>query len=1500
MENRYKVVLSGDDFYQEVELPKDMERLTLGTDPGCDVRVRKTGFFEPVQLDFLKTGDTWSVFSADNLFFNSGGSEKLSTRRLRHGDVLYVYFQASSLAVFQMEFLVDFQNERKKFERQIDISANSYIQIGAGAGNHIVLQSQYAQRDTITLERHNGSLVLVNERTQYGVYHNGIKVNLGAVIQDTDFLWISDYVFYFKGDALFTEIRPDMLITLPYTDNPLRPEYPKFTRNTRIKTVLDDTKIEILDPPNKPEEQKENWFMRLMPSMSMLVTAAAMAVIGGGRMIVFSAISGIMAIVTSTVTYFNSKKDKKESAEKRVETYRKYIEDKQSTIEEDRLKERLDRENLYIPIEKEKERIWTFDADLFDRVPTDADFLCLRLGSGAVKAAKEISYKKQEKLEAEDDLALLPEQTASLYGYIQDAPVVCDLKEIGALGVVGAEADRYTIFKNMLVDLAARQYYTDVRFLLVAGSGDKEKIHWARLLPHVWCDEMDTFGIVTEEESRGPLFEHLFKELSSREESGTFAYHIIVFFYDDTGFKTHPISRFLSAAKDLGVTFVFFKDRRDQIPVGCQYIVDIEGNGGAKIISAENRAESTYFYYPTLSDEEVQNIAFLLAPVFTEEISLESSLTKNYSMFQMLNILAAEDLDLKKRWSDSRVTESMAAPIGISKTGIITLDLSDRADGPHGLVAGTTGSGKSEILQTYILAMATLFHPYEVGFVIIDFKGGGMVNQLRPLPHLIGAITNIDGKEIDRSLKSIKAELEKRQRCFAEADVNHIDKYIAKFKDGQVKEPLPHLIIIVDEFAELRAEQPEFMKELISAARIGRSLGVHLILATQKPSGQVDDQIWSNSRFKLCLKVQSQSDSNEVLKSPLAAEIREPGRAYLQVGNNEKFELFQSAYSGAAAEADAPRGKEFSIDQILSSGKRRRIFVQKRTKSDERAATQLDVIVQFIQKYCESSGIRKLPDICLPSLETLIPFRESASVSEHITIDLGIYDDPDQQIQEPYPLDLTASNVMMIGSVQTGKTNALQTIIRSLSTRYSPEEVNIYIIDFASMVLKNFESLAHVGGVVTSSEDEKLKNLFKLILEEIETRKEKLMQLGVSSFAAYKEAGRTDLPQIILMIDNLTALRELYLQDQDDLLLISREGLAVGVSVVIANSQTAGIGYRYLSNFAKRIALFCNDSGEYSSLFDHCRETLENIPGRGLIVQDNRFLECQIYLAFEGEKEIDRVTAIRQYIKETNRRFHGQAARRIPVIPELLTSAYVDEVFGSYLDEPFHVVAGLDYASVMPFELDFSALNLLAVSGADGAGRHNFIHYVTDVLRKEEQGQLRVYVIDGPHRRFDYLRSALNTAGYSLAAEDAAKYVCEIENRLKTRYEAFVAGNEPELELNLLILEGEDAIKAVSDDRRSSDAYKNLIGKYRSMGVAIIILVDNLSIPYSAPDMMKTIRDTQHLIFFDDLSALKLFDVPMSVARQFRKPISLGDGYYMREGEVHKLKTPLLSNDLNG
>ena len=357
------------------------------------------------------------------------------------------------------------------------------------------------------------------------------------------------------------------------------------------------------------------------------------------------------------------------------------------------------------------------------------------------------------------------------------APVVCDFKSVNAVGVVGNEDYRFNILKNLVIDIAARQYFSDVKMVFVAEEKDADRVSWLRMLPHTYDEDAKLRTVITDNESKNIVFEYLYKELTFREQRKKHENNIVVFFYDEYGFKNHPISKFVEKAKDLGVTFVFFGEKEADIPLGCGYIIEAKAER-AVLISTTDSSKTVEFTYPILQDADAKRIVNLLAPVYSEEISLEGTLTKSISMFEMLNILAVDDLNLEERWNKSQVFRSMAAPLGVTTNGLISLELHDTAHGPHGLVAGTTGSGKSEILQTYILSMATLFHPYEVGFVIIDFKGGGMVNQFKDLPHLLGAITNIDGKEIDRSLKSIKAELQKRQRLFAEAEVNHIDKYI--------------------------------------------------------------------------------------------------------------------------------------------------------------------------------------------------------------------------------------------------------------------------------------------------------------------------------------------------------------------------------------------------------------------------------------------------------------------------------------------------------------------------------------------------------------------------------------------------------------------------------------------------------------------------------------------------------------------------------------------------
>lgn len=1481
--NRYRVTLSSNTVYKEIELASDMQQVKVGTGVDCDVRLRKELFFGQIELVFAKNGDDWAVSCSDNMYLTVGDIRKLMTKKLVHGDVLEIKYQESDNLVFTMEFLIDFDDGKKKYERAIDVSGVNSLTIGTDQSCNIAIGGQYVKNDMLVLNRKADGFVVNIQNATYGMYINGKKAKSGDVVKNSDFFSVSDYFFYYKSDVIRTEIRDDMRInSLTYQDNPANPVYPMFKRNTRVKVALNDEKIEILDPPAKPQKPKNNVISRLLPSIVMVVAGIAMSFVSP-----FMLISSGLGVVTAIIGLIQGNQDFKKDAAARIEKYNNYIANKRRDIEACRTEEQKTLEEIYIPQQVEQTRFDSFSSDLFDRTKDDEDFLCVRLGSGDVEAKREINYKKQEKLEIEDDLQELPEKLSNEYKNVHGAPIVCDLKIANAIGVIGSETFRFEMMKNIVIDIAARQYFSDVSMFFVAEKEHSNEIHWLRMLPHVYNADIGIRNIICDDESKNIIFEYLYKELTVREQQKSFDKQLIAFLYDEYGFQSHPLSKFVDKASDIGVTFVFFGKTKADVSIGCKFLIEEQEKQTALLVDTDDRATATAFSYPVITDAQAVSIVNLLAPVYTEEISLESTLTKNISMFELLNIIAVDDINLKSRWAKSQVYKSMSAPIGVSKTGIVALDLHDKAHGPHGLVAGTTGSGKSEILQTYILAMTTLFHPYEVGFVIIDFKGGGMVNQFRDLPHLLGAITNIDGKAINRSLKSIKAELQKRQRLFADADVNHIDKYIKKYKAGEVSTPLPHLIIIVDEFAELKAEQPEFMKELISAARIGRSLGVHLILATQKPSGQVNEQIWSNSRFKLCLKVQSQEDSNEVLKSPLAAEIKEPGRAYLQVGNNEIFELFQSAYSGASEKADDSNIKEFTIYNLNTSGRRVPVFQQKKQKNGENSATQLDSIVKYVADYCHAINLPKLPDICLPALESVIEYNGISH--EDFAVPVGIYDDPDNQLQDTYELNVFSENTMIVGSSMTGKTNLLQLIIRGIANKYTPKEVTIYIVDFASMVLKNFEKLAHVGGVVVPNDDEKLKNLFKLLNEEIVSRKEKLLTAGVSNFIAYKEAGYSDLSQIVLLVDNLTSLKELYFNEEDLLLPICRDGLSVGISVIISNSQTAGIGFKYFSNINQRVAFYCNDPTEYQSLFSHCKIQPENTAGRCLVQREKELYETQTFISFSGEKEFERVQEISKYIDSINSKF-DYSAKHIPVVPDVLVESILLNDFGVKSDDN-KMVIGLNFANVTPVLLDYSKQDVLAVSGSTES-KEMFVSYLKKTL---VQMQIETLILDDYSESFGDVCDESMVSLYSKKVEDIQEMLASLRTTLTERYaERELSGTTAVAHMRpiVLVINSNDAIKYISENSEALEIYKDIVKKYKNLKSMILFTnVENDTITYSSPEVMKMMKDNYQLVIFEDLSNVKLFDVPLAVSRRFKTPLKDNEAYFLSGNTLRKIKT---------
>lgn len=1512
----YKLTIFGSGLYREVELSEyPGSKIKIGTTTACQVRFNREHFFDDFEMTLTGEAMMWTLSCTENIYFKTENLLKQYMLRLKHGDSVKVYYDSTGSELFSLEFLIDFERHSGQYDTWIDISGQNGFMLGGGEGCQIKILDTMLGHDYIYLSRSSGGYTAGTSGSRYGLYINGFKAEkLSVEIKEHDFFSLMGHPFYLAGGRLYTTKSKYIQSSFPVfpvntPENAL--VYPRFKRSARQLYVLPDTCPEVLAPKTKKQPPKKNLMMTLIPAISSLVLMVALrGAMGGGMFVVYSAAMMALGAGMSVWTYKNDGKDYKIEQKEREEKYLAYIDEQEMKIAKLREKEAAVLKMQYLSAEEDEALIENFDSRLFEKRPSDGDFLEVYLGRGARPSVCQVKYKALEYKETEDELADIPQKLHDKYEWLYDAPITLPFTKAAVVGIVGTRTKLYQLLKNMVLDIAARHFYSDVKMFFIFKPQDKKLFEWLRWLKHTWRKDAGLRGFMYDEESEKAVLEFLYSELSfreqlSKEERKTLEYYVI-FVYRQEALSSHPVSKYIENAADYHFIFIFFEEHKELLHQSCSRVIYLNNDAfEGYVYDCGNMENARAFQYTHISGEAAAKAALRLSPVYVDEISLESSLTKNISLFELLNIINTSDLDLKRRWASSKIYDSMAAPVGV-KSGdeVVYLDLHEKSHGPHGLVAGTTGSGKSELLQTYILSMATLFAPYEVGFVIIDFKGGGMVNQFKGLPHLNGAITNIDGREIERSLKSIRAELKKRQELFAQYHVNHIDAYIRKYKSGETDRPLPHLILIVDEFAELKSDQPEFMKELISAARIGRSLGVHLILATQKPSGVVDNQIWSNSKFKLCLKVQNREDSMEVLKSPLASEIKEPGRAYLQVGNNEIFQLFQSAYSGAQAEFDSEgHQKTFKISKLALYGKREVIYEKKNRKQGGQK-TQLEAMVSYINHYCKTAHIPKLPPICLPPLETRLSYPAkrtedfAAGYTGAVLVPVGIYDDPDNQRQEEVFADFTQNHLFILGASQYGKTNMLQTLLKGLALYYTPEEVNIYILDFASMFLKNYETLAHVGGVVTGSEDEKLKNFMKMMTAEIKRRKEILLSKGISSFLAWREAGYTSLPQIVIMMDNMTAFRELFSQYEEAFLNICREGISVGISVTAANLQTSGIGYKYFSNFSQRFSLYCNDSSEYGYLFDHCRLVPKNTAGRALTEIDKVIYELQIYLAFEAEKEAERILQVRAFIQEMNERSGGMSAAKIPEIPKVLTEQYIKTQFMKQERKPYEFYAGINFSDTKLETMALNQTGVLGLSGRAHSGKTNFIKYIIDTLERGSEKELaELYIFDGIDKKLEEYKKSPSVKTYTLDAGETKQTVLLIASELEKRYNAMISGQQSIVDaapLLALILQSRDSVAALSGDREAMEAYRRIVTKYKALKVFVLISdIENTAISFGSPEVLKLLKENKNLFIFEDLGEQKLHDVPLSTLREYAKPLEAGEAYRISGNSVSKIKTVL-------
>lgn len=1056
-----------------------------------------------------------------------------------------------------------------------------------------------------------------------------------------------------------------------------------YARTPRILKSLDRNKI-IIDAPTQPQKSKQQPFILVAgPSATMALGMMASfgvtlanalnggnisSTITGGVMVISMLLGSLMW--PSLLRNYN-KRQEIANEKYRVEKYRYYLSEKESEIKKSYERNcRIWNENLLPAPGRLSQIIFKRSINLWERTFTDEDFLHIRLGIGSGLFETEIQHPNKGFTLHDDALIDEAINLANKYKMLENVPIGVSLINQRTVGIVGESEKIHNTLRCMILNIAALHSPEDVKICVICNELQAEQAEWIKDLPHCWNSAKTTRYFAANNMEAQRLLNDMDEKIREREEltekDAVRTPHIIVVVLDEKSVENVPFYRYLiDSENNVGISSVFIAEHFNRIPKECTAIIQNEKD----ICGIYTRNENNNRFVCYKSDEfkltDAQKISRSLSEIPVKVEKTKLSVPDRVSFLDMYKAGNIEDLSIEQKWANNMSDKTLAVPVGIKAGGeLFCLDIHEKYHGCHGLVAGMTGSGKSEFLQAFILSALINFSPNEIAFVLVDFKGGDMARPFLKVPHLSATISNLSGNILYRALVSLEAEVKSRQKIFNEAasllgidkiDINSYHKY---FKEGRLTLPLPHLVIVIDEFAQLKSQQPEFMAKLVEIAQVGRSLGIHLILATQKPSGVVDPQIWSNSRFKVCLKVLDKQDSAEMINRPDAALIKSPGRAYVQVGYDEIFEQLQSGYSGA----DYVEKKEYTDDEDVTVTLMNSAAMPIRSARSvlgnlKSGKTQLEEIINKIIEIADEKKLSAKPLWTEPLKETIYlsecvdkintnSFENCWDEDSDISATLGMVDIIETQKQIPLNISLPQSgHIAVYGSSGTGKTTLLQTIIFSLTTKYSPEMLNIFAFDFGGRNLGNLSLLPHCVNVAFGDEEDKISYMFEQILECIETRKVLFAKNNCAAYESYLATTKNKLPAVLLVLDNYAVFREKMFRNEDDLIRIAANAKAYGIYLIVTGNSKNAIYYKVSEHISNNITLRMNDKMNYRDILNvSIPIEPDNIKGRGLTVFNKKAVEIQAALPLEAENEADRTEKINKIYSVMAQAYNGADA----------------------------------------------------------------------------------------------------------------------------------------------------------------------------------------------------------------------------------------------------------------
>lgn len=858
--------------------------------------------------------------------------------------------------------------------------------------------------------------------------------------------------------------------------------FPEYNISTRQLYQFDDTPVEIIPPGQPPAKREQNLFFTILPTLTMVGTMILVRGLmangsrSGFAMVALSGAMGAATLVTSVINYIRMSRQYKKQLRDWREHYQDYIHrlilgiENRKELDVKKLCELYPDVNDILDSSRINTSVYSVSSLIFSRAFADKDFLGVRLGvSDDVRNMFEIvgtgkdevfssanfafedgsirlSIPSDKDFQCSEDpkfyLTNLPGFIAGEYACMKQAPLVYSLRNCGALGVVSKDAGiSNLLLERMIFDLCFYHSPDDLQFVALFPRTDnpaeiEQRISVYKFLPHFRELFADRSQFVFNQESANSIFSIMLNIIGQRMAEDAPASdrlpHIVFLVYDEYDLKEHAFSQFLPQVPEgddpyenkLGLTFIFPKMYREHLPRYCDHVITMHEHF-AELVPRENENLRQRFTFEAAENwaRHLYNSYKILSALSYAKISANGKVPSSVSLFELYG-LSKNHIDIGEFWEGKDgvrrydVQSSIGVPIGRTDSGLTILDLHEKYDGPHMLVAGTTGSGKSETIISYLLGLCICFRPDEVNLMLVDMKGGGFIKRIGTLPHVVGSVTDVDGDEngtgaeymLKRFLDALTSEIRRRKILFNSMYVDSINGYIKACRDieGHIKsinnrlrgenkdqlsekemqalreqaknDSLAHLILVVDEFTELKRFSTEnndvdFIGEITTIARVGRSLGFHIILISQNIEGAITDDIRVNSRSRLCLKVATRQASKEMIGNDLAASPTMPGngRGYLLVGTGSKFEYFQSAYSGATVEdnmetpIEIVEASKAGAYTVFYQSERDNLDYIERKKELEKLGqleTQLNAVVGAIKTYYDThSGDHPAPHI---------------------------------------------------------------------------------------------------------------------------------------------------------------------------------------------------------------------------------------------------------------------------------------------------------------------------------------------------------------------------------------------------------------------------------------------------------------------------------------------------------------------------------------------------------